>query len=104
MFSEEDKRRMSESRRGKKRGTNPKMVGKNNHFYGKRHSEETKRRISESREIPILQFSKGGEFIKEWTSAQRAAKDLGMSQGGISACCHNYRNQKFHRGFMWKFK
>lgn len=41
IFSEEFKRKMSESRKGK-------FVGEKNSFYGKHHSEETKKKLSES--------------------------------------------------------
>lgn len=41
-FTEEQKKKMSEKRRGTK-------MGKNNSFYGKKHSDETKKLISESK-------------------------------------------------------
>jgi hypothetical protein len=40
-FSDDHRRNMSESKRGK-------MIGKNNPFYGKRHSEESKLKMSKS--------------------------------------------------------
>jgi len=39
--SEESKKKMSESKKGK-------MVGEKNPFYGKTHSEETRKKISEA--------------------------------------------------------
>lgn len=41
--TEETKKRMSESQKGK-----PGLVGENNPFYGKTHTDETKRKMSES--------------------------------------------------------
>lgn len=102
--SEEAKLRMSESRIGQKRKYNPKIVGENNSFFGKKHSSESKEKISKSKEIPILQLTKEGVLIKEWSSAQSAAMSLNFRQSGISACCNNYRGQKYHKGYMWKFK
>lgn len=40
-FTEEHKRKMSEAHKGK-------GLGKNNHFYGKKHSKETRLKLSES--------------------------------------------------------
>lgn len=52
--------------------------------------------------IPILQFSKDGKFIKEWQSAQEARRQLGISQGNISACCKGKR--KSASGYVWRYK
>ena len=52
--------------------------------------------------IPILQFSKDGEFIKEWPSMAEAHRKLRISQGNIWACCKGKRKQA--GGFVWRYK
>ena len=52
--------------------------------------------------IPILQFSKSGEFIKEWQSASEAQRKLGIAQQSICACCKD--RLKSAGGFVWKYK
>ena len=50
--------------------------------------------------IPILQFSKNGEFIKEWPSIKEAGRQLGIN--GICACLKG--KCKSAGGFVWKYK
>ena len=61
---------------------------------GKHHSEKTKNKISESKmgnhnkpTKPILQYTKEGEFIKEWISCMEASRVLGIAQSSITKCC-----------------
>ena len=54
------------------------------------------------RSIPILQFTKSGEFIKEWPSATEAGFQLGISQSSICKCCKFKRN--YVGGYIWKYK
>lgn len=50
---------------------------------------------------PVLQFTKSGEFVKGWKSATDVERNLGYSQGNISACCLGKR--KSANGFIWKY-
>lgn len=50
---------------------------------------------------PILQFSKEGNFIKEWPSISDAQKTLNIK--GIWNAANNY-GQKTCKGFLWKYK
>ncbi len=51
---------------------------------------------------PILQYSKEGEFIRQWPSAQEAAKHIKIHYSVIS---HNLCGRaKSAGGFVWKFK
>lgn len=92
-FSEETKKKMSKS-------------GK-----GRILSAEHKQRISDSMKgkpglgkasKPVIQLTINGEFIKEWTSATEADRELGFNKMLISRCC--YDESKTHKGFKWKFK
>ena len=76
---------------------------------GKRHSEETKRKISEANKgkvyAPIkavLQFSKDGELIAEYSSIHEAERNTGCNNSHISSCCKG--NRKSTGGYIWKYK
>ncbi|MBP5725348.1 MAG: HNH endonuclease [Bacteroidales bacterium] len=72
---------------------------KYNNNYG---SHNAKCSISHS--IPIEQYTLDGQFIKEWSSATSASRELGIPQMAINSCC--LRKKKYNQagGFLWKFK
>ena len=106
---EESKRKMSEAQTGEK-----------NHWYGKHRSEETKKKISEAntgkhpseetrKKISqsmgvngILQFSKDGELIAEYSSLTEASRQTGCNNSHICECCKG--KQKSCGGYIWKYK
>ena len=49
-----------------------------------------------------LQFTKSGEFIREWPSASEVERVLGYSQGYISNCCLGKYKSAY--GFVWQYK
>ena len=76
---------------------------------GKHHSEDTKKKISEAimgihntRTKPIIQYTKEGEFIKEWTSGREASIVLSIPPGNITKCCKG--ELKSAGGFVWSYK
>ena len=50
---------------------------------------------------PVAQYSKDGKLIEVWQSACEAARQLSLSQGGISAAARGLRNTC--GGFVWKY-
>ena len=52
--------------------------------------------------IKILQFSKDGTFIKEWSSSHEAERQLGISQSNICHCLKG--RKKSAGGFVWRYK
>ena len=48
----------------------------------------------------VLQFSKTGEFIREWESTRECGRN-GFDQGAVARCCRGER--KSHKGFLWMF-
>ena len=85
------------------------MTGEKNPMYGKHHSEDTKRKMSEAHKgkiyantKPILQFSKNGELIAEYSSLTEAERQTGCNNSHICECCKGER--KSARGFIWKYK
>ena len=68
------------------------MTRKENNNWGTRTERASK---------AVLQFTKNGEFIKEWPSTRQIERDLGFSQGNISECCNGKRKSAY--GYIWKF-
>jgi group I intron endonuclease len=52
--------------------------------------------------IPILQFTKSGEFIAEYFSMSEAERCTGVHQSSISICCKG--KLKSAGKFVWKYK
>ena len=51
---------------------------------------------------PVLQFTKSGEFVKEWKSAMDVERNLGYFHNNISYCCTGRYKSAY--GFIWKYK
>ena len=60
-------------------------------------SEATKQKLSKK----ILQYTKSGEFVREWASAMEAQRELGIAQSNICACCKG--KLKSAGGYAWKY-
>jgi hypothetical protein len=56
----------------------------------------------EKRMKVIEQFTKEGEFIRDWPSLKEAKYSLGLNGGDISNCIKG--RQKTAGGFIWKYK
>lgn len=54
------------------------------------------------RKVPVIQYDKQGNFIREWLSSKDAAIGLGLHSSGITMCAK--RTQKTCGGFIWKYK
>ena len=67
--------------------------------YNINYGTRTKKQIK-SQSIPILQFTKDGEFIRKWDSATTIKNELGFDNSFISKCCRGER--KLSYGFIWK--
>lgn len=91
--------------------------GGENHWTKKREapfSKESKKKMSEThkklyengyehpRKKQILQYSKYGDFVKEWNSLKEAGNELNINPDSIS---NNLRKiSKSAGGFIWKYK
>ena len=60
-------------------------------------SEEHRAKLSKK----ILQFTKSGEFIREWPSVREAERELGIARSSISGCCNE--KLKSAGGYIWKY-
>lgn len=74
---------------------------KNNPMLDPIKKEKIIESIKASCAKPVLQFSKTGDFIKEYESIREAARVLETGKEGISRCCHG--KLKTSAGFVWKF-
>ena len=106
--SEEHKKKLSESHIGKHYSEKTKKRMSESQM-GKRHSEKSKKKMSESKmgnhnapTKPILQYTKDGEFIREWTSASEASRVLSICQSTITRCCQGI--YKSAGCLVWRYK
>lgn len=58
-------------------------------------------RITKANSIPILQFTKSGEFVKKWNNAKEVERDLGISSSNIYKCCKG--KLKSIGGYEWGY-
>lgn len=78
-FSEESKKKMSESHKGEKHWN-----------YGN---------YNNSTSDIVMQFDLNFNFIKEWPSMAEIGRKLGYRSNNISRCCNNILNT--YKGFIW---
>ena len=64
-------------------------------------NEAAKEAAKEKNSIPILQFTKSGEFMKEWPSAREAERQLGIFQSNICKCIKG--RYKSAGGYIWRY-
>lgn len=69
---------------------------KYNSNFGTRNERRVKKQSK-----PVLQLTKTGEFVREWSSTAEAGRN-GFDQGGVSNCCRG--KLKHYKGFIWKYK
>jgi hypothetical protein len=84
--SEETKKKISKTLKGK-------YIGEKSYWYGKHHIERQK---------PILQFTKDGEFIRDWDSIIQVSKELNINSSHICSCCKGRKKSAY--GFIWRYK
>ena len=68
-------------------------------------SEAHKQALSEAHKgvgaKKVLQFTKSGEFVREWPSAMEAQRELGIAHNNICACCKG--KYKSAGGYVWRY-
>ena len=76
------------------------------HQKGVQKSEAHKQAISDAMKgvnaKKVIQYTKSGEFVREWESMTAIWQELGIAHSNICACCQG--NRKSAGGFIWKFK
>lgn len=95
--TEEAKRKISESAKGKQLSEETKRK-LSEARKGKHHSEETKRKMSK----PVVQIDPTtNKIVKMWESSTEAGRQGGFTHGSISRCCKG--KLKTHKGYKWMF-
>lgn len=129
-FTEETRRKISSSLKGKMVGKNNpnygnhKLAGENNPRYGKHLPEETRRKISESRKgkgtqprseatkQKMRENHKGGARSKAvlcvetntiYESINDAARAVNINKKVISNCCRGIEHYNTAAGYHWQF-
>lgn len=59
---------------------------------------------NKAKEIPVLQFTKQGEFIKRFESVTKAAQDLNLNASSIHCVCKGIRRYKSTGGYVFKYE
>lgn len=109
-ISEETKKKISKAILGTKhseesrRKNSEAHKGINTWMKGTKMSEYNKLKLVETNSIPILQFDKQGNFIKEWKSAAEAGKQLNINYTHISSCVRKDKHRKTAGGYKWELK
>lgn len=118
VMPEEQKKKLSESRKGENNPRYgkppwnalrkpPKSFGEavskglKGKTKGRKKTEEHKRKIGLAHSIPIVQVKPDGEVV-EWVSASEAARQLNYNFSHICACCRGER--RFHKKSKWYTK
>ena len=66
------------------------------------HKDENPIKAAVSKRKSVLQYTKDGKFIREWSHAREAAEALGLSKRAIYECCVG--RSKTSGGYIWKRK
>ena len=69
---------------------------KYNHNYGTRNQ-----RVADKTSKQVLQYTKDGEFVREWKSTKDVQRNLGYYHSLISECCNGKRKSAYN--FIWKY-
>jgi group I intron endonuclease len=101
--SEEHSRKIGESHIGKSK----RHKGRISPMKGKTHSPESKEKARLNNlgknNKPVLQYSKDGIFIQEFTSTTEAGRALGKKTGSAIGECASGKRPSIY-GYIWKFK
>ena len=98
------RKKISNSKKGKKASYETKLkmsnshMGIKNNFYGKKHSEE----FMKTKRKKIIQMTINGDFIKEWNSLTEASINLDIYISNISNVLKG--RYKTTGGFTFKYK
>jgi group I intron endonuclease len=85
--SDECRKRISESHKGKK--------------LSKDHSDKLTA-YGEGKKKKIVQYDKDGNFIKIWDGIRMCARELNIKHEGIIRCLNN--TQKYYKDYIWKYE
>jgi group I intron endonuclease len=101
--TEETKRKMSESAKGKKKSAEhiAKLPQNQKGYKGKKRSEETKLKqsLNSAKARKVYQYTKDNEFVKEWRNVSEAQRCLGIKNISSAAL----GKIPSSGGFKWRY-
>ena len=72
--------------------------------YGTSNKRRSKVMTNGKLSKPVFQYTKTGDFIREWPSISEINRQLGYDVGNISHCCLGNTRLKTYKGYKWKYK
>ena len=75
---------------------------KYNNSFGTRLQRVSVKMTNRKLSKQVLQYSKDGEFVREWKSTHDVERNLGFNRGHISSCCLGKLKSAYR--FVWKYK
>ena len=89
--TEESKKKISEA-----------MKTKDFSWEHRKHLSESKRGLNHHFAKKVYQYSKDGEFIREWDYMNLAAQTLKINKANIAETCHG--NRPSAGGYVWRYE
>jgi len=86
--------------------THYKTIGINHFNYKTKYSDDFKQKLRKGHHKEhkaIDQYTKDGEFIKQYESILEAERQTGIDNSAISACCRHLKNHKSAGGYYWEY-
>lgn len=77
---------------------------KDNCNHGTRNERSAKTRTNGKLSKQVLQYTKNGEFVKEWVSLSEIERKLGYNKSAISKVCLGNTRLKSYKGYIWRYK
>lgn len=77
---------------------------KDNCNHGTRNERSAKTRTNGKLSKQVLQYTKNGEFVKEWVSSSEIERKLGYNKSAISRVCLGNTRLKSYKGYIWRYK
>lgn len=74
---------------------------KYNSNHGTRNERIFRKTTNGKLSKPVLQYTKSGEFVKEYPSAHEAERN-GYNNSNVISCCRG--KYKTYKGYIWKYK
>ena len=103
-LSEETIQKMRSSHKGKKLSAETKSKIGSKH-KGKKNSNDVIEKMINAKKIkskPFLQFTKDGQFVREWDSLSAYERELGRNKRHIGRCLKGEVETAY--GYVWKYK
>lgn len=72
-------------------------------LWNQEHRENQADKMRNLMSRPVDQMTPDGQFVKRWSSTREAARQTGINQSNISACCNGDLRYHLAGGFKWVY-